>query len=140
MTIVPAGAIGATGIGQLLSGALSAIQSAEQLRQFAIDHPDLVDGAQHIVLQAANTLGDTVRSISERIPRPPPGQRLRINDARYETPQGGSVRPVNATPHVVKRLRDNYDLNAGGARGGLHFTVRRTFPRRYRRRRFARRY
>lgn len=141
MTIVPAFAPPV--VGAAILAVANAINSAEQLDRYYREHQAIIDSAANQIVAGGQTLGDAVRNIREWLPRPPPGQRLRGQDPRFQSPQGPTVLSIvdarkKATPHLVKRLRTP---NATGQRVPyFRFTVRRTYPRRYRRRRFVRRF
>lgn len=142
MTIVPIEPAG----GALLA-VTSIVSSASQLAEWARNNPDLVDGAQHIVLRTREVLSSTLSELNTWRRRPGPLLRtnppiLGITDAADAIVVHEAPSSIFVTPKKRLRISDSispWKVRTGPFNGnrGIHYSVRRVG---FRRRRVSRRY
>lgn len=96
------------GPGTIVGALLSIAAEVNQLAEWYDRNQQLIGNAQHVVVSGANAISQTVQDIYERIPRAPPGQRLRIRDNGNLATQAPA--PVAETP-VQKRVRQSQPIS-----------------------------
>lgn len=136
MTIVSVAAPGAPGA--LAAAVIGIVQSASELNRWYAENREVLEGTQHVIVQAANQASAAINEIISW--RPPPGQRLRRASPPVED---GNQAIINRPERPIsKRLRSayraatrSYVRTSGRFRYSDNPIFRRN--RRYRRRRFV---
>lgn len=144
MTIVAA--VAPPGVSALLASISTGLQSAQQLDRWYRDNREFLDNAASVVQSATGTVSNVVQYLSQDEPLSFMLQTRRDairSGSRFETPEGPTSLSVGSKRLRISPRRDWWAFMRGtGAqpnRRSFRFSVRRTYPRSYRRRRSLRR-
>lgn len=144
MTIVAA--VAPPGVSALLASISTGLQSAQQLDRWYRDNREFFDTATQVIQSASGTASNVVQYLSQDEPLSFMLETRRDairSGSRFETPDGPTSLSVGSKRLRISPRRDWFSfLRGAGAqskRRRFRFSVRRTYPRSYRRRRSLRR-